>query len=34
MKNFEMPAIEIVKFETAEVMNASWDGGENALPWQ
>ena len=36
-KTFEMPVIEIVKFETEDVMNSarfsSW-GGENDLGWE
>ena len=38
-KTFEMPVIEIVKFETEDVMNsarfASWQtGNDNALGWE
>lgn len=35
-KTFEMPVIEIVKFETEDVMNtnfASWNG-DNDLGWE
>ena len=34
MKNFEMPVIEVVKFETAQVMNSSWVSDGTDLPWQ
>lgn len=35
-KAFEMPEIEVVKFETEEVMNdfASWNEGENDMGWR
>lgn len=36
-KTFEMPVIEIVKFETEDVMNTkfdSWNSGENDLGWE
>ncbi len=33
-KTFEMPTIELVKFEAEAVLNeASMPGGEDALPW-
>ena len=35
-KAFEMPEIEVVKFETEEVMNdfASWQGGDHGMGWR
>ena len=34
-KTFEMPEIEIVKFETEEVMNfGSWQSGGNDIGWE
>ena len=35
-EGFVMPEIEIVKFETENVMDdfASWESGGNQLPWQ
>ena len=35
-KTFEMPEIEIVKFETEEIMNQfeSWNSGGNDIGWE